>query len=135
MIVECGSQNVSRIPGQYAYPVQRYQSNPIQPVAAIRANPTDSLPSGRRADLAPDRLELSDAVRRSREVNPRNDLFRPDMYEIREAERGGSRPAAPSVAELAREADSARESSQSYANSVFQARSAVQSGQLINMLG
>lgn len=135
MIVEGGSQNVSRIPGQYAYPVQRYQSNPIQPVAAIRANLTDSLPSGRPVDLAPDRLELSDAVRRSREVNPRKDLFRPDMYEIRQAERGGSQPAARSVAELAREADSARESSRSYANAVFQARSAVQSGQLINMLG
>ncbi|MCR9143643.1 MAG: hypothetical protein NXI24_15450 [bacterium] len=134
MILEGGSQNASRIPGQYAYPVQRYQSNPIESVSAIRGNGlshrhpinTDYRTSDSRGPA-----ETSSALQRSRETYPRKELFRPDMYEAR-------RPAADSrnaAASLARDLEQSREPGDSYANSVFRARSDVSQGLFVNLLG
>ena len=36
MRIEAGSQNASRIPGSYAYPVQRYNRTGVQAVNGIR---------------------------------------------------------------------------------------------------
>jgi len=36
MIIETGSQNVSRIPGHYAYPVRRYNTSPVNEIPAVR---------------------------------------------------------------------------------------------------
>lgn len=129
MILEGGSQNASRIPGQYAYPVQRYQPGPIEPISSIRSNAL----SGRRAIHS--REESGDDVgallERSRQTHPRKELFRPDMYEAR-------RPAEnsrESAAALARDLEKTREPSDSYANSVFRARSDVTRGLFVNLLG
>ncbi|MEQ9365205.1 MAG: hypothetical protein RIF32_13235 [Leptospirales bacterium] len=137
MILEGGSQNASRIPGQYAYPVQRYQSNPIESVSAIRGNAlshrhpvhTDYRTADTRAFEGAG--ETSGALQRSRETHPRKELFRPDMYEAR-------RPAADSrnaAASLARDMEQSREPDNSYANSVFRARSEVAQGLFVNLLG
>lgn len=134
MILEGGSQNASRMPGQYAYPVQRYQSNPIEPVSSIRANALShrhAVNSDYRASDARAHSDPGDALQRSREAHPRKELFRPDMYEAR-------RPAADSreaAATLARDLEKSREPSNSYSNSVFRARSDVTQGLFVNMLG
>ncbi len=134
MILEGGSQNASRIPGQYAYPVQRYQSNPIESVSAIRGNAlshrhpvnVDYRTSDTRGPA-----EANSALQRTRETYPRKELFRPDMYEAR-------RPAADSrdsAASLARDLERSREPQDSYANSIFRARSDVTQGLFVNLLG
>ena len=137
MILEGGSQNASRIPGQYAYPVQRYQANPIESVSAIRGNAlshrhpvnTDYRINDTRGFEGA--RETDSALQRSRETHPRKELFRPDMYEAR-------RPAADSrnaAASLARDLEQSREAQDSYANGVFRARSDVTQGLFVNLLG
>lgn len=38
MRVESGSMNASRIPGTYAYPVQRYNNRPVESVSRVTAS-------------------------------------------------------------------------------------------------
>ena len=133
-MIEGGSQNVSRIPGQYAYPVQRYQSAAISPVGAVRAHPA-ALEHAMAA-------RSGDALTRTRETYPRRELFRPDLYEVKtrtKAPESGPRAAAPQMREqarmLAEELEQSRSSESSYANSVFRARSDVTRGLFLNVLG
>lgn len=41
MEIYTGSTNASRIPGHYAYPVHRYNNQPIEPIGRLQGNTPD----------------------------------------------------------------------------------------------
>jgi len=72
--IETGSQNLSRIPGNYVYPLVRYNPNPVEDVNAVKAR------IGRAPDLYSDPMSrlkpLEDESDRLKLYRPEN-AFRP----------------------------------------------------------
>ncbi len=88
MFIETGSQNASRIPGVYAYPIQRYSSQGVTGVGAIEAKtsffkerPRFSAEDRKDLDYIKNRDSDLKASYLDRNLHPQGNLFKGHFIE------------------------------------------------------